>query len=78
MVHIVTKATAIQFINGKCLLKKRKSCKTTLSGCYASVSYDLLLMPLEVDTHITHAHIPMCEQNDLAMHTWFKNSNAKK
>ena len=49
---IVTKATAIQFIDGKCHIKKWKSCKTALSGYYACVSHDLLLMPSGVDTHM--------------------------
>ena len=41
---------AIQFINGKCHIKKRKSLKTALSGYYACVLRDLLLMPLGADT----------------------------
>ena len=49
----LTKATAIQFINGKCHIMKRKSHKTTLSGYYTCVSRDLLLMALGTDTH-TH------------------------
>ena len=55
--RIVTKATAIQFIDGKCHIKKWKSRKTALSGYYACVSCDLLLIPSGVDTH-THANIP--------------------
>ena len=53
--RIVTKATAIRFIDGKCHIKKQKSRKTALSGYYACVSHDLLLMPSGVDTH-THTH----------------------
>ena len=49
--RIVTKATAIQFIDGKCHIKKQKSHKTTLSGYYVCASHDLLLMPSGVDTH---------------------------
>ena len=49
--RIVTKATAIQFINGKCHIKKQKGHKTTLSGYYTCVSHDLLLVPLGSDTH---------------------------
>ena len=49
--HIVTKATAIQFINDKCHIKKWKSRKTALSGYYACISCDLLLMALGADTH---------------------------
>ena len=37
------------------IIKKWKSRKTALSGNYACVSRDLLLMPLGVDTH-THTH----------------------
>ena len=55
---IVTKATAIQFIDSKCHIKKRKSRKIALSGYYACVSRDLLLVPSVADTH-THANIPM-------------------
>ena len=78
--RIVTTAMAIQFIDGKCHIKKRKSHKTTLSDYYACVSHDLLLMPSEVDTH-THAHIPTHEQKRFqetrharpkATHAWFK------
>ena len=61
MMHIVTKAMVIQFIDGKCH-KKRKSHKSTLSSYYASVSHDLLLVPLGVGTHThtrTHTNIPM-------------------
>ena len=46
----VTKATTIHFIVGKCHVKKRKSCKTALSGHYAWLSFDLLSMPLRADT----------------------------
>ena len=53
--HIVTKATAIQFIDGKCHTQKQKSSKTALTGYYAYVSRDLLLMPSGADTH-THAN----------------------
>ena len=42
MMRIVTKAMAIQFIDGKCHIKKQKSCKTVLSDYYACVSLDLL------------------------------------
>ena len=53
MTCIVTNATAIQFINDKCQIQKWKSRKTALSGYYACVSHNLLLMSLGVDTH-TH------------------------
>ena len=57
MMRIVTKAMAIQFINGKCHIKKQKSSKTALSSYYACVLCDLLLMPLgQTHTH-THANI---------------------
>ena len=51
MTRSVTKATFIQFIDGKCHIKKQKGCKTALSGYYACLLRDLLLMPLGVDTH---------------------------
>ena len=35
MMRIITKATAIQFIDEECHIKKRKSRKTALSGYYA-------------------------------------------
>ena len=56
MTRIVTKATAIQFIDSKCHIKKQKSCKTALSDYYASVSCDLLLLIPSGWTH-THANI---------------------
>ena len=48
----VTKATPIQFIDGKSRINKRRGHKTALSGYYACLSRDLLLMPLGADTHI--------------------------
>ena len=56
---IVTKATAIQFIDSKCHIKKRKSRKIALSGYYACVSRDLLLVPSVADTH-THTQTYQC------------------
>ena len=53
--HSVTKVMPIQFMNSKCHIKKRKSCKTALSSYYACLSHDLLLMPLGVDRH-THIY----------------------
>ena len=53
----VTKATPIQFTDGKSRVKKRRGRKTALSGYYACLSRDLLLMASEVDTH-THTHTP--------------------
>ena len=47
----VTKATRIQFIDGKCQSKKWKSRKTALSSYYICLSHDLLLMPSGADTH---------------------------
>ena len=43
----------IQFIDSKSHIKKRRGHKTVLSGYYACLSCDLLLMALGVDTH-TH------------------------
>ena len=62
MTCIVTKAMAIQFIDGKCHIKKRKSRKTALSSYYACVSRDLLLMPSGAYTH-THTHT--CKHTDI-------------
>ena len=53
MTHSVTKATSIQFINDRSHIKKQRGCKTALSGYYACLSRDLLLMPSGADTH-TH------------------------
>ena len=58
--HIATQAMSIQFIDGKCHIKKQKSHKTALSGYYACVSCDLLLMPLGW----THTHANVCRQNN--------------
>ena len=58
---IVTKATPIQFTDGKSGIKKRRGRKTALPGYYACLSRDLLLMALGADTHTrTHArtHTP--------------------
>ena len=71
---------AIQFIDGKCHVMKRKSLKSALSGYYACVSCDLLLMPSGADTQ-TDTHIPTCKHKRFqetrlaqpsAMHAWFK------
>ena len=52
----VNKVTAIQFIVGKCHVKKRKNCKTALSSYYVWLSCDLLLlMPSGADAHV-HQH----------------------
>ena len=69
---ILTKATSIQFIDGKCHIKKRKSCKTALSGYYACVSRDLLLMPSGADTHThthTHTYTRTCTHTHTHTHT---------
>ena len=60
MTGSVTKATPIQFIDSKSHIKKRRGRKTALSGYYACLSRDLLLMALGADTHThthTHTHI---------------------
>ena len=71
------KATAIQFIDGKCYIQKQKSYKTALSGYYTSVSCDLLLMPLRRGhTHIvTHKQKRFQETRHMqtkATPAWFK------
>ena len=77
----VTKATAIQFIDGKCHIMKWESRTTALSGYYACISCDLLLMASGVDTQ-TDTHIPMHGQKQYqetrrmwpsAACTWFNN-----
>ena len=70
-----TKAKPIQFIDGKCHIKKRKSHKTALSGYYAYVSHDLLLMPSGADTHLlTHKQKPFQETNLIKGRVaWLKN-----
>ena len=62
MIQSITKATTIQFIDGKCHIKKWKSHKTALSTYYACFSCDLLLMPLGVDTHTYIRNV--CRQNN--------------
>ena len=57
----VTKATPIQFVNGKSRIKKQRGHKTALSSYYACLSRDLLLIPSGVDTH-TYTNIH--ERND--------------
>ena len=52
MMRTVTKAMAIQFIDSKCHIMKQKSRKTALSGYYACVSRDVLLMA----SRRTHTH----------------------
>ena len=57
--------TAIQFMDGKCHIKKQKSRKTALSSYYVCLSRDLLLMPsghrhTHTHTHArTHIYTPM-------------------
>ena len=55
MTGSVTKAMPIQFIDSKSRIKKQRGCKTALSGYYACLSRNLLLMALGW-TH-THTHI---------------------
>ena len=70
MMRSVTKATPIQFIDGRSHMKKQRCHKTALSGYYACFSRDLLLMPsgaharthahAHAHTHThTHTHTPM-------------------
>ena len=63
MMGSVTKATPIQFINGKSHIKKWRGRKTALSGYYACLSRDMLLMASEAGTH-TYTHTKVCGQND--------------
>ena len=55
MTSNITKATPIQFTDGKSRIKKRRGRKTALSGYYACLLRDLLLMASGADTH-THTH----------------------
>ena len=55
MTGSVTKATPIQFINSKSRIKKQRGRKIAVSGYYACLSRDLLLMASGADTH-THIH----------------------
>ena len=79
-IRIVTKATPIQFIDGRSLIKKWRGRKTALSGYCAYLSCDLLLMPLGADTHthtqtFTHKMIlrNQASTNLQPAHTWFNN-----
>ena len=51
----VSKATPIQFINGKSRIKKWRGHKASLSGYYECLSRGLLLLASETDTH-KHIH----------------------
>ena len=70
MTGSVTKATPIQFINGNNCIKKYRGRKTVLSGYYACLSHDLLLMALGhgADTHTytrhTHTYTKVHGRND--------------
>ena len=58
--YSVTKGILIQFIDGKCLIKKRRNRKITLSSYYIHPSRELLLMPSGANTQAhthTHTHI---------------------
>ena len=48
----VTKTTPIQFIDGKCHIRKQKSCRTGLASYYAYSPRELLLTP----SGWTHTH----------------------
>ena len=63
MTFSVTKAMPIQFIDGKCHIKKQKSHKTPLFSYYAYLSFDLSLKPSGADTH-TLTYTNVCKQND--------------
>ena len=51
----VTKATLVQFIDGKCHIKKQKNHETALSGYYTCLSRDLLRINVLGGGH-THIH----------------------
>ena len=80
MTRSVTKATPIQFIDGRSYMKKRRCHKTALSGYYACFSRDLLIIPSGTGTH-THIHQRSRTKRfqetrrvrPSATHTWFKN-----
>ena len=77
MTGSVTKATPIQFTNGKSRIKKQRGRKTALSGYYTCLSCDLLLMASGADTH---THTPtfadkMISRNQVCGRSaWFKNN----
>ena len=71
----VTKATPIQFINSKSHIKKRKDRKTALSGYYACLSRDLLLMASGADTH-AHTHTHTRKHTDIRGRNDFKKPGA--
>ena len=52
---VVTKATPIQLIDSKSCIKKWRGHKAVLSGYYACLSRDLLLMASGANTH-THTN----------------------
>ena len=84
----VTKATPIQFTDGKSDTKKRRGRKTALPGYYACLSRDMLLMASGADTRThththTHTHIHQRSRTKRFQETrcarpkaaraWFKN-----
>ena len=77
MTGSVTKATPIQFIDGKSRIKKRRGSKTALSYYYACLSHDLLLMASGAGTH---THTPMFVDETISRNqvctacAWFKNA----
>ena len=77
----VTKATPIQFIDGRSHMKKWRCHKTALSGCYTCFSRDLLLMPSGADTHIHQRSWTKRFQETrcawpLAARPWFKKKKS--
>ena len=81
MTGSVTKAMQIPFINSKSRVNKRRGRKTALSGYYACLSRDLLLMALgQTHTH-THTYTNVRGQNVFKKpgaraapkNAWFKN-----
>ena len=80
MTGSVTKATPIHFIDSKSRLKKWRGRKTALSGYYACLSCDLLLMASGADTHTltpTFVDETISRNQACAGHrpvrAWFKN-----
>ena len=64
----VTNSSIILFINGKCHVRKLKSCRTGLAGYYACLSCELLLIPLGWGRTHRHTYTNFLNKRNIKKH----------